>query len=75
MIVDFTSKKAGESITGFFTIRKIDYKTTKEDNEYVLIELGNKYGRIKAVLWEHVENFKNEIEERDIVKIKGRLTS
>jgi len=74
MIVDFTSKKPGEKIAGFFTIRKIEYKTSKDNREYIVSELGNKYGRLKGYIWEGVEDFRKECNERDIIKVKGRLS-
>ena len=74
MIVDFTSKKPGEKIAGFFIIRKIECKVSKDNREYMTLELGNKYGRLRGYLWEGIEDFRKEYNERDIVKVKGRLS-
>jgi len=75
MIVDFTKLKPGEEISGFFTVRKIEFKTKKDNKEYIILELGNKYGRLKGVLWDGVEGFRREFNEKDILKVKGKLTS
>ena len=74
MIVDFTGMKQGEKITGFFTIRKIEYKSTKDDKGFVVLELGNRFGRLRGVLWKGAEDFLKEFNEKDIVKIQGKIT-
>ena len=75
MIINFASTKAGEKITGYFVIRKIDYKVSREKKDYISLELGNKYGRVKAVLWDGAKDFREKYNERDIVKIRGTVTS
>lgn len=75
MIINIASTKAGEKITGFFVIRKIDYKVSRENKDYISLELGNKYGKVKAVLWDEAKDFREKYSEKDIVKIRGTVTS
>lgn len=74
MITDFTRMKPSENIIGFFIIRKVEYKSTKDNKGFILLELGNKYGRLKGVLWKGAENFIKEYKERDIIKVQGKIT-
>ena len=74
MIVDFTIMNPGEKIIGFFTIRKVEYKSTKDNQGFILLELGNKYGRLRGVLWKGADDFIKEYNKRDIIKIQGKIT-
>jgi 3'-5' exoribonuclease len=65
--------KAGETITAFFIIRKIQFKTKRDGAPYLLFEFGDSTGRISATLWDNVKDVYNILKLGDIVKVKGSV--
>ena len=65
--------KPGNRITGYFTVRKIELKTKRDQSPYLLLELGDSTGRIHATVWDNVKTIQNSIQTGDIVKIQGTV--
>lgn len=63
----------GEKATGFFIIRKKEWKTKKDGTPYLLLELGDVSGRISATLWENVQQAGEEFRPGDTVKVLGTV--
>lgn len=70
MIRDF---KAGDTITGFFAVRKCELKTKKDGTPYLLLGLGDATGRISATLWDNAKTIYETIKSGQIVKVKGSV--
>lgn len=60
-----------EKVTSFFVVRKKEIKTKKDLTPYLLLELGDRTGRISATLWENAKVFYDKINVGDIVKVRG----
>ena len=65
--------KPGDRITGFFIVRKKELKTKKDQSPYILLELGDRSGRISCTLWDNVKSFYDAINVGDMVKVKGTV--
>lgn len=66
--------KAGQALTDFFALRE---KKVKEYNDkpYLVLELGDKTGRLSAVAWENFEQINQVVEKEDVVKVRGTVTT
>jgi 3'-5' exoribonuclease len=69
MIRDFTS---GDTVVAFVAVRR---KEIKEYNgkQYISFEFGDASGRIGGVMWEPDRTALEEINEGDVVKVKGGI--
>ncbi len=65
---------AGEKITAFFILRKKELKTKKNGAPYLLMELGDRSGRVSATLWDHAQSVYDAIEPGNAVKVMGSVT-
>ncbi len=63
----------GEKATGFFVVRKKEWKTRKDGTPYLLLELGDASGRISATVWENVQAVGESIGTGDTVKAQGTV--
>ena len=67
-------QKIGERITRFFVIKDIEVRTKKTDNQpYLVLELGYNKGRIWSNIWDNTEDFLEEYNAGDVIKIQGVL--
>ncbi len=66
--------KVGESLVSFFAVRKKQLKSYNS-NPFLVLELGDKTGRIEAVLWEGFQQVSEEIQPGDVVKVKGTVVN
>jgi len=64
---------AGEKVTGFFVVRKKEWKTRKDGTPYLLFELGDASGRISATVWDNVQAVGETVDRGDIVKVQGTV--
>ena len=62
----------GQSFTSFFAVRKKEVKEY-DGKPFLLLELGDKTGRIEAVIWEHFSEIGKGFQKGDVVKIKGTV--
>ncbi len=75
--IDAMNKKitdyvVGDSITAFFAVRKKEVREYTR-GQYVMLELGDSSGRIRANIWEPDHFAMNELEEGMIVKARGAV--
>lgn len=70
MIKDFV---IFDTVTAFVAVRRKDVKEYN-GNTYISFEFGDASGRIQAVWWEPDQSAIEELEEGDIVKIKGTVS-
>ncbi|MCJ7578407.1 MAG: OB-fold nucleic acid binding domain-containing protein, partial [candidate division Zixibacteria bacterium] len=66
--------KPGLEVTEFFVLRK---KELKEYNgqRFLKLELGDKSGRIDAVIWDDIDQAYDEAQVGEMVKVKGWVTT
>ena len=66
--------KVGNRIEDFFVLRKKELKEY-DGQKFLKLELGDKSGRVDAVLWEQAEKYYARAEVGDIVQIRGSTTT
>jgi 3'-5' exoribonuclease len=66
--------KVGNRIEDLFVLRKKELKEY-DGQKYLKLELGDKSGRVDAVLWDEAEKFYHNAEVGNIVEIKGNITT
>lgn len=66
--------KVGNRVEDFFVLRKKELKEY-DGQKFLKLELGDKSGRVDAVLWEQAEKFYHNAEVGNIVKVKGSITT
>ena len=64
----------GDVITSFFLIRKIELKTKKNGEPYLIMEFGDHSGRISSTFWDDPIALHEQYQISDIVKTKGTVT-
>lgn len=69
-----TDLKAGQSFTDFFALRKKEVKEY-EGRPYLVLELGDKTGRMGAVVWEDFDQVNQALKPEDVVKVRGTVTT
>ena len=65
----------GQDVTSFFAVRKKDMKETRSGDPWLLIELGDKSGRLSAPFWDEPLRWHHEVEIGDVVKVKALVTT
>lgn len=65
--------KTGDEINHFLLLNKIELKTTRNNKEYLNLELRDKSMVISAKMWDDFNSLANSAKEGSIVKIKGTL--
>lgn len=66
----------GDIINHFLLVKRSDLRLTKQNKEYIALELGDKSLSVQSNLWDDVKNFqniKNNINTGTVVKVKGQL--
>jgi 3'-5' exoribonuclease len=61
----------GDTIQGFYILRKVEVKTKRDGKPYLALELGDKSGRLSAKVWEDAENQVRELREGEVAKLRG----
>lgn len=62
----------GQSVTSFFVVRRKETRE-HEGNPYLVLELGDKTGRLQARIWEDVEQARGQVDKGDVAKVKGTV--
>lgn len=73
---ELASLSKGDAINHFLLVRKSDLRLTKQNKEYISLELADKSLSVQSNLWDDVKNFyniKNNIKTGSVVKVKGQL--
>jgi 3'-5' exoribonuclease len=61
----------GEQITSFFLVQYKEVAKKRNNEDYLKLQLFDRTGSIKAVMWDNVEEVKDTFERDDIIKIQG----
>jgi 3'-5' exoribonuclease len=61
----------GETIQGFYVLRKCEIRTSRKGSAYLALELGDRSGRISGKIWQDAENYYQELKVGEVVKIRG----
>lgn len=73
---ELASLSKGDSVNHFLLVKKSDLRLTKQNKEYISLELSDKSLSVQSNLWDDVKNFdvlKNSIKTGSIIKVKGQL--
>lgn len=65
--------KTGDEINHFLLLNKVELKTTRNNKEYLNLELRDKSMVVSAKMWDDFDTLANSAKEGSIVKIKGIL--
>lgn len=63
----------GEPFTGFFVLRSRELRTRRDGQPYLVLELGDRSGRLFGNVWDDVEHLYKDLIEGGIVKVQGRI--
>ncbi len=63
--------RLGEPYVGFCVVRRKEIRYKQNGRSYLVLELGDWSGRLKARIWENVQHWDRQIPEGAIVKIKA----
>jgi len=66
--------KVGNRVQDFFVLRKKELKEY-DGQKFLKLELGDKSGRVDAVMWDEAEKFYRQAEVGNIIKITGSITT
>lgn len=66
--------KPGLEVTEFFVLRKKELKEY-DGQRFLKLELGDKSGRIDAVMWDDIDQAYDKAEVGEMVKVKGWVTT
>ena len=61
----------GEQITSFFLVQHKEIAKKRNNEDYLKLQLFDRTGSIKAVMWDNVDEVKDTFNRDDIVKIQG----
>ncbi|HBT18914.1 MAG TPA: CMP-binding protein [Clostridiaceae bacterium] len=68
--------QVGDRVDCFFIIKRVDLKTTNSnDKKYLDFIFGDKSGEISGKLWDVPKELETQLEESDLVKVRGTVTS
>ncbi|BDQ03809.1 HD domain-containing protein [Ignavibacterium sp.] len=73
---ELASLSKGDIINHFLLVKRSDLRLTKQNKEYIALELGDKSLSVQSNLWDDVKNFQNiksNINTGTVVKVKGQL--
>lgn len=65
--------KKGDPVDLFLVVRKSELRNTKNNKQFLTMELGDKTGAISANIWEGFESFYNNISVGSVIKIEGTI--
>ncbi len=63
----------GDSVNHYLMIRKCEVRLTKNNKEYLALDLGDKSQTLSANVWDNFETFYNTVNVGDVVKVKGSI--
>ncbi len=65
----------GEFFKGYCVIRNAELKYSQAGKPYLVLELGDRSGRLKGRLWNRAEEVFRSVSRGKIVKVRGRIQS
>ena len=63
----------GDTFTDFFVIRSKDLRTKRDGEPYLVLEFGDRSGRLFGHIWNDADRIFSELEVGCIVKLQGRI--
>ncbi|HHS13335.1 MAG TPA: HD domain-containing protein [bacterium] len=63
----------GETVTGFFVLRRSELRTKQDGSPYLFLELGDASGRIQASVWEDAARLSEQFSVGQVVKVEARI--
>jgi 3'-5' exoribonuclease len=66
--------KPGSEVTEFFVLRKKELKEY-DGQKFLKLELGDKSGRIDAVIWDDIDQAYDKVQVGEMVRVKGWVTT
>ncbi|MFN3822237.1 MAG: 3'-5' exoribonuclease YhaM family protein, partial [bacterium] len=63
----------GEVFTGFVVVRGRELRSRKDGQPFLKLELGDRSGRVFAVIWENGEEIYHDLPEGSIIKVQGLM--
>jgi 3'-5' exoribonuclease len=70
---ELSSLKRGDKVDHYLLIRRSEIRLTKNNNEYLSLELGDKSQSVNANVWENFESYKTSFLPGAIVKVRGTI--
>ncbi len=67
-LLDF---EVGETFTGFFVIRQKELRTRRDGAPYLMLEFGDRSGRLRGNIWNEAQSIYDQLNPDDIVKLCG----
>jgi 3'-5' exoribonuclease len=61
----------GDTIQGFYILRKVELRSTRDGRPYLSMELSDRSGRCPAKVWEGADSIAKEMVEGEVAKIRG----
>ena len=68
---DLGDVNPGDSIQGFYILRKCEMRTRRDGSPYLALELADRTARVQAKIWQDAEKFSKELTAGEVVKIRG----
>ena len=65
----------GELVVGFYLVEEKQIRAKKNGEEYISLVLKDKTGRIPALIWDRIDEFREVFQKADFVKIEGLIGS
>ena len=69
--IDLSNLNKDDSVDHYLVIRKIETRTTKNGNDYLSLELGDRSLSVNSNIWDNFEFIYKRFKAGDIVKVKG----
>lgn len=63
----------GEAFTGFFVIRRKELRSTRAGQPYLMLEIGDRSGRLSGNIWDDALTVNEDLFEGGIIKAQGRI--
>lgn len=63
----------GQTFQGYCIIRKLELKQKQDGDPYLVMEVGDRTGRLTGVVWNHAQELYQNLHIGQILKIRGKL--
>ena len=66
-------RKVGDTFTGFCVIRKKELKHKQNGEPYLILEVGDRSGRLRAKVWKNANSLYEDLKVGTLIKIQGKI--
>ncbi len=70
---ELSNLNKGEAVDHFLMVRKCEIRLTKNNKEYLSLDLGDKSQTLSANVWDNFDSIYNSVKVGDVVKVKGSI--